>query len=436
MTPMGLATAKPIRQPFIKRKFEKIMLSLYRALIHSKGIYSIASIETHAPQVKYFPGSPALNREIKIVRQRTENLAGFMPTTEEVEQWISDFCASKLVLSPYVLQTAEKEISAVELSATDREQLNRLQNLLKKAQELEGLKSEVYTSTKTLERGGCEHLRWLWFATLTDRREKSDRVYRAHCRIYEEHPEFYSKEVTYIGAPTFRTLLKKRRYPVGSPSQSAGFWQICAFTLFSRFDGDPIKLLKETGWSVESVYAWKQSEKKRLGYDPIPGWGRKLLSLYFMYLAELGYPLPEDAFPADVHAQAILIQTGSLDYGDRDVIYSQQVAEMMRVKVTDLCRRKDLDPVIMAHASWIKGSELCTKCSSTPEAPNLCAIYTDCRGRVDTSPYFAQGRWPKTIQIMTKGGTRPKYGLPTDVQARLKTRKRGKPVSPTSPLFG
>lgn len=372
-----------------KKKFAKIIRTLYTALIHNKGLYGQVSMETHAPQLKYYPGSPASSKR-KLIAEEVNPL---MQSLDE---------------SLYETELSEKQ------SAVLQEVFERQVPLVR--MEHEGI---------VVPRGTPEHRRWLWFATLTDRREKSDLVYRAHCRIYEDHPELYGAEAVNISPDQFREMIRKKSYKIGSPYQSAEYWLVCIRTLFEEFDGDPVNLLKEAGWSVDEVYAWKQKQRKERGYDPIPGWGRKLISLYFLYLAELGYPMPDDVFPADVHAQAILIQTGCLDFGDKDVVYTSVVAEMIRKTATDVCKEKGYDVILYGNSSWLLGSQLCVNCAGNDDVPYLCPIYKKCKGRADTSSYFARGIWRKKGQVMTKGGIRPQYGLPTDVTARERSRKNG-----------
>lgn len=384
----GLAPTNPVQPYLDERKFGRIIDQLYFAIVHSHGIYSRVKMETHAPQIIYYPGSESTRPKRNPVSTQSPLF------TEE----------------SHAAETADEE----------------------------------YVEHVVLEPGTPAHIVWLWFATLTDRREDSMQVYHAHCRIYADHPEFYTKDVLAIPPEEFkgklgRKLAGKNKYKIGSPAQSSEYWLVCARTLFEEFDGDPIKLLKHAGWSVESVYAWKQAQKKTAakggrGYDPIPGWGRKLLSLYFLYLSEFGHPLPADAFASDVHAQAIVIQVGALRYGDRNTIVSGTLAELIRVFVTNYCKKKNYDVVLYAHASWLLGSNLCDQCSKRVDAPLLCPIYDECGGRVDTSHYWKKGTWPRNLQHLNKGGARPPFGMPTDVVQRLSQRGPAR-VIPIAPLF-
>lgn len=388
------------RKPKIKKiKFSKIVLTLYSAFIHRKGIYGQVSMETHAPQLKYYPGCQA----VLPIGRAVENVNPLMQMLDE---------------SLYEVELSKKQTEALRLAF---------------ARQVPAI--ELERERRVVPRMTLEHRRWLWFATLTDRREKSDLVYRAHCRIYEDYPELYDRRAIDIDPDDFREMIRRKSYKIGSPYQSAEYWLVCLKTLFEEFDGDPVKLLKTAGWSVRSVYAWKETEKKKRGYDPIPGWGRKLISLYFLYLAELGYPMPDDVFPADVHAQAILVQTGCLDFAGKDKVYTAAVAEMLREEVTRICNDRKYDVILYGHASWLLGSQLCVNCAGNDNVPILCPIYEECKGRVDTSPYFAKGIWRKSGQVMVKGGIRPPFGLPTDVLRRERTRKKTQAVIPITPLF-
>lgn len=423
------------RKPEInEKKFSKIIRTLYTAFVHKKGLYGQVSMETHAPQLKYYPGCPALRREIKQDKKQQDSLVD-MPTEEEVADMIHDFFERNNSTPDVRIGLGSGlELTATMMSGAQSKQFAKLKALEKEVREFHRAEEDTNARTKVLERFTPKHRRWLWFATLTDRRERSDLVYRAHCRIYADHPELYSEQVIGISPDVFREMIRKKSYKIGSPYQSAEYWIACAKTLFEEFDGDPVLLLKHAGWSVREVYEWKQEEKKKRGYDPIPGWGRKLISLYFLYLAELGYPMPDDVFPADVHAQAILLQTGCINFAGKETVYTADLAEMARKTVTDVCREKNYDVILYGHASWLLGSQLCVKCAGNREVPYLCPIYKECKGRVDTSSYFAKGIWRKDGQVMTKGGLRPKFGMPTDVSPRERTRKNTK-VIPITPLY-
>lgn len=301
---MGLVIqSSKVRPPrIIKRKLHAVIDKLYRAIIREFGIYArgLSHIDTHAPERFLYPGSPAL----------------YKSTRETTQGGLFD----------------------------------------------EDVLVEMVDTPTTLEPQTLKHRRWLWFATLTDRREISVRVYAAHCRIYEDHPDFYEGAAGDIEPAEFSTAILNGKYKIGSPGQSANYWQICSQTLFKEFGGDPVKLLTHAGWSVEKVFAWKQQQKKS-------------------------------------------VANGGRGY----------------------------DPVLVAQATWLLGSTLCVKCSGRTEAQGLCPIYLDYKGRIDTSHYLTNGKWPKVSSYMKKGGERAAYGFPAGHEVRRK--RRGEIVIPIRSLF-
>jgi hypothetical protein len=108
---------------------------------------------------------------------------------------------------------------------------------------------------------------------------------------------------------------------------------------------------------------------------------------------------------------------------------------MLRKQITTTCKKSDWDTGMLANAKWLLGSTLCSNCSSTQEVPALCPIYTDCKGRVETGTYTAQGLWLRDGKVMNKGGTNPPFGIPTDFPPRMRSRKRAPVVIPITPLF-
>lgn len=365
---LAAVATPPAKKPSINREKLRIVLKrLHRAHVDKWGLFRDASIRSRGPQHLYYPGSPAVQpKPVEVSRQLT--IECFVPTPAPTT-------VTELLLERYY----------------------------------------------TMVPGSFEHRLWLWFATLTDRREKSVRVYDAHCKLFRDHPEYYTGDICYISLEKLQKVLKK--YKIGSPNASAGNWQVCAFTLFYRFGGDPVALLQHAGWSVASVCKWKKVEKKRQGYDPLPGWGPKLISLFFLYLSELGYTLPDDAFASDVHAQAYLIQTGALEWGDYDIISSSVLAEMLRIEAVIVCKEEGFEIIDTAHESWMNGNGLCNGCAKNIHVATLCALYDICGGRADTSSYFKQGKWYKNRPLHVRGGMRPPFGMITDLPPRIRGRK-------------
>jgi hypothetical protein len=241
-------------------KLAKIVKLLCDAYKDRKGLFAQTTIETHAPQHKWYPGSPLFKRATEEAIQDYSGLVGIgLPSSDEVQEMIRRYSEKLHTRNGEKVEVlGEKfDISAVQITKDEGAHLKKLQALFKAAENREALEAEAtFVSTKALKRGTLEHRRWLWFATLTDRREVSNLVYRAHCRIFEDYPEFYDERIINADAEDFKEKIRRKSYKIGSPYQSAEFWIRCGKTLFEDYGGDRAVLLKMHGWSVESVYRW------------------------------------------------------------------------------------------------------------------------------------------------------------------------------------
>lgn len=243
---------------------------------------------------------------------------------------------------------------------------------------------------------------WTFFATLTDRRQVSDEVYKAHVRLHAEYPELYTQKVLEKDVALFGEFLAK--YKIGVPRQSAEYWIRCAKTLFEEFDGDPIKLINHCGGTVEGVQLYKKEVEKQTGFDPLPGYGPKITSLLLLFLAELGlYEMPEDAFPVDVHVQALFLQYGAMT--QTGVIANDGAEIFLRPFLCRMATKHTLCKVALSHAFWIKGAKLCTGCSKRKYVHLLCSIEKECLGRITTEKYYSEGIWEYPLRFMRKGSS-------------------------------
>ncbi len=285
-----------------------------------------------------------------------------------------------------------------------------------------------------ISRGSRQHLVWLLFATLTDRRQVSGGekgVYASQCLIHQQYPWLYTREVLKLSVKELAEILIQ--FKIGVPRQSAQYWLPLAMTLFEEFDGNPVAMFKTAGSTIENVQKWKRRIEKERGYDPIPGFGPKITSLYLMYIAELGaLPFPKDAFAVDVHVQRLFLQTGAIKLHQKTLNF--EIAERIRGFLCALAERKSYDKLILSNAFWLKGSRLCNGCSKRKDIPLLCSIYQSCSGPRSTANYFAKGAWYPEDEVFTRGDIRPGYGMPTQVPERQRTRK-DVPVIPIIPLF-
>lgn len=252
-----------------------------------------------------------------------------------------------------------------------------------------------------MTRGSKDHIRWLFFAALTDRRQISNEVYKAHVRIFSNHPELYDARGLKYSVSEIENILVKHN--VGVPRQSAKYWGPCIDTLYNEFGGDPLLIYKVNGNTVEGIQKYRKEFQKRKKYNPLPGYGPKISSLYAMFLAELDVlTYPKDAFAVDVHVQRIFLQTNCLTLYNSEI--NENLEKVLRPFLCKMCRKHNLNKVDLAHAFWFLGSTLCTNCHSRGDVPLLCPVYEMCGGPVNTMKYFIEGRWDPEDKRKRKGG--------------------------------
>lgn len=270
-------------------------------------------------------------------------------------------------------------------------------------------------SVKALTAGSLDHTRWLFFATLCDRRQVSNWVYAAHERLHFEHPELYSHRVTRMDPHDFGEMLA--RYRVGCPRQSAGYWIRSATTLFEDFEGDPVLPFRESGLTVEGFISFKKGYRRdgKLT-DPFPGYGSKIASLYLLFLAEIGViAMPRDAFPVDVHVQRLFFQMGALTLSGGSAVTNEQCEREIRPLICSYANEKGYCKVALSHAFWLLGRTLCTNCDKRKGkgVGHLCPVFEDCKGTAETASYFRKGTWGP-IMFLGKNGI--KYERDEDKQ--------------------
>lgn len=251
-------------------------------------------------------------------------------------------------------------------------------------------------------KGSVEYHRWLFFATMTDRRELNDRVYESHTRLWIKEPRIYSREVLEMSSANLTRLLLGEK--IGSPAQSARYWPRSAKTLFSVFEGDPLMMYRRFG-SVDDILLFK----KRGG--DLPGFGPKILSLLALFYEELGLMvMPRDAFPVDVHVQRFAISTGIV--AAEESVTNEEVEKRLRPLLCEICMEEGWKPLELSHTLWFLGNRCCSGCYANAATELLCPAYAQCGGPISTLSYARRGMWDMTAARYRKGGTRP-FSLPS-----------------------
>lgn len=251
--------------------------------------------------------------------------------------------------------------------------------------------------------GDLSHRRWLYPTTMTDRREESPRVYESHVQLQERFPQLYTQAAGEMQPSEIEKIL--RAHKVGSPAQSAGYWPRCVSTLYGVFGGEPLAMYERGGGLIDGVLKFKYESSQ----DPIPGFGPKILSLYALYLAELGLMrMPPDAFPVDVHVQRFVISTGIVK--GRGELPSTRLEQIARPLLCRVSRQLAISPIELSHDIWFLGHHRCTDCYRSRDIPDLCPVYDWCGGAIDTWAYYHKGKWFLDEQRRPRGG---------DIQAHL-----------------
>lgn len=249
-----------------------------------------------------------------------------------------------------------------------------------------------------MKKGGLKHRHWLYFTTMTDSREESGRLYESHARLAISHPRLYTAAAARMTPETIEEVLEGEK--IGSFRQAARRWPRCAETMFGEFAGDPLAVYRIGDGLIDDVLRFK----RRPGRDPLPGFGPKILSLLALYYTELGLmPMPEDAFPVDVHVQRFLISTGVISGTGK--VQSETVERIARKLLCRLCREMGIPVLELSHAIWFLGNRCCNGCYRNKAIPDLCPSYGDCGGSISTLTY-AKRFWDLDAPRHRKGGAR------------------------------
>lgn len=236
---------------------------------------------------------------------------------------------------------------------------------------------------KGVERGSRDHAVFLFFATGTDRRQVSQNLYKEHANLWQRRPRMYREDVLDFKQHVIRRNIESCK--IGMKDDIIRNWKPCASALYREFGGDPAALFAER--SIDRIV-----EHKKRSPSFLPGFGPKILSLFAMFLEDLGLVTGIDgAFPVDVHIQRICISTGIVR--SSGILHREPVAEFIRPRLYALCKEEGWDRSALAHALWFNGNELCNGCQSSKVSASLCVIYNDCSGGLETRSYGKEGRW-------------------------------------------
>ena len=107
------------------------------------------------------------------------------------------------------------------------------------------------------------------------------------------------------------------------------------------------------------------------------------------------------AFPVDLHVQRIFISSNVvMGAGTMD---AAEIAEFIRVRLSELCYELDIKPLDLSHALWFLGNKLCTKCDKVKGIKSGCPVEEMCSGGIPSLSYNKTGRWELDVPRKEKG---------------------------------
>lgn len=186
------------------------------------------------------------------------------------------------------------------------------------------------------------------------------------------------------------------------PQQTSKYLPVLAHTIGEEFMDDPLNFY--SGGSIDSVLTFKRMFKKENGYEPLPGYGAKISSLFALFLEETGLVKIDDALPVDLHIQRIFISTGIITL--QEPVANEVLENEIRLFLCDLCARKGWNRIDLAHALWFLGNKGCTACYRHSDRELSCVLYKSCEGRASSVKYFGEGLWDPSMPSHRKGGSR------------------------------
>ena len=251
-----------------------------------------------------------------------------------------------------------------------------------------------------MQKGDLAWRRWMARAAGTDRRTVSMRHYASHVELNKKFPELYTKRASTYKPALVEHLLRTEN--ISMPKQTSQYWRVFAHTLAKEFGDEPLNMYR--GGSIDSVLEFKAKFKKEEGYEPLPGYGAKISSLFAMFLEEYGLLKIDDALPVDLHVQRIFISTGIITL--QESVVNEYLENAIRLFLCELCARKGWSRVELAHALWFLGNKGCTTCYRNADRELTCALYGNCQGRASSVKYFGKGLWDPEMPSHRKGGSR------------------------------
>lgn len=256
---------------------------------------------------------------------------------------------------------------------------------------------------KEVKKGSHEHALFLFFTTVMMYASDSDMGFRQSVRLFEAYRYLFTEKIIDVDVPHVGNYLHEIGFV--RPNQGAEYWHGSGATLFNHYEGKPLRVLSVQ--DVDEFLVKKRELEKRLGAESLPGIGPKIFSLMAIFFEELGLidEMP-GAFPADLHVQRICISLGIVE--GSGIVYAAKLAEFLRPRIYDICRRLSMRPVDLSHALWFLGNRVCTRCPLVEGIEHVCPIVRHCGGAIPSLIYSRKGKWDLDTPRLPKGNGQQK----------------------------
>lgn len=242
---------------------------------------------------------------------------------------------------------------------------------------------------KGVGKGSREHLMYLFFANLLTYHSQSEQGFLQVKRVYEKQPEMFHPSIVLRERESVCRVLTEVGFIY--PNEGGRRWHLSAEALFRYYAGDPLKIFQQS----KSIDGLLEKVKHRKGRNLFVGLGPKLFSLLALFYEELGVINHiRGAFPVDIHVQAECIGLHLVDIGKR-IVSTTPIAEFLRPRIWEVCRREGMSALDLSHAMWFLGNRVCYPlCHKKPaQAEVLCPVWEHCDGRISTKLYSTRGKW-------------------------------------------
>lgn len=249
-----------------------------------------------------------------------------------------------------------------------------------------------------VERGSFPHAVFLYFTTLITYASDSDMVFKQSVHLFEKYQYLFSEKLLEISVEEIGERFREVGFV--RPKQGAGYWYGSGRTLFSEYQGEPLRLFAVE--NVDEFLLKKRALKKRFGKEALPGIGPKIFSLMAIFFHELGL-IPEmpGAFPVDLHVQRICIAQGIIE--GNGVSFAAPLAEFLRPRIYEVCERLGMRTLDLSHALWLLGHLGCTICPFVEGIEHVCPIASSCGGAPPSLLYARKGKWNLDAPRLRKG---------------------------------